>query len=763
MPPKTRKSGALWLSCEACSCSINAKDVELHQKSCPPPSSNWDHGYVLNGNFHATLYDMEGKGASAKVPPGYESKIILMSVSALQLCNITTGSQVRIKYGNHIAYRRAWPSFEGSLTSVSVVKSDLEFEWSIQLVSNQVVVSFVDRSVLLAQTVTFSIDDFEEIHSKSNQIICMLQETTHGCLIYPGMRIKVPFYGRNLEITLNNVRPFLLDDLALSMEGLSMDDKAFQTCDTTNWALHSTEATDETVGEENAPKIGGYGDVLNELKGNIDQTIGSKSARKGPLCYGVLLYGVHGVGKTLIAKHLARCSKAQRVDVKGMELFSKYYGETEGKLRAAFEEAIRKSPSIIVMDNVESLCPKKGSDQEKRVASTLISLFDDLQDKLVAVIATSSQPHDIDPAIRRPGRLEMEIEIRVPSAKDRLGILQALVPDCSDSLQEALTTLANTTYGFVGADLSSLVSKAISFAVTAGREFLTEDDLRRAHGLVKPTAMREVYVQVPNVGWGDIGGQKDLKLQLQQAVEWPLKYPDSFKRLGIRPPRGVLMYGPPGCSKTLAAKALASESRINFLSVKGSDVFSKWVGESERAVRDVFKRARSVAPAIVFLDELDALGGERGDGSGGGAVQERVLSQLLTELDGVSPLENVIIIAATNRPDRIDKALLRPGRLDRLIYVPLPTYEDRKRIFEIKFEKMPINDQVDINSLARETEGYSGAEIVNICNDAAFRALGENIEANVVSSVHFMAAIENNRPRTPKSLLDLYATYRRCQ
>jgi AAA family ATPase len=287
------------------------------------------------------------------------------------------------------------------------------------------------------------------------------------------------------------------------------------------------------------------------------------------------------------------------------------------------------------------------------------------------------------------------------------------------------------------------------------------EDILWAVTQVKPSAMREVFIEVPNVRWSDIGGQHELKLKLRQAVEWPLKHPEAFTRLGISPPRGVLMFGPPGCSKTMIAKALATESKLNFLSIKGPELFSKWVGESERAVREVFHKARQVAPAIVFFDELDALGSERSGASGYGAsnVQERVLAQLLTELDGVEPLGNVTVVGATNRPDRIDKALLRPGRLDRIVYVPLPDANTRQEILEMQLHKMPVASDVNIDELVNRTESYSGAEVIAVCHEAALKALEENLSATNVKHSHFMSALQLVIPRTPSSLLKLYETY----
>ncbi|KAL3266594.1 hypothetical protein HHI36_010758 [Cryptolaemus montrouzieri] len=359
---------------------------------------------------------------------------------------------------------------------------------------------------------------------------------------------------------------------------------------------------------------------------------------------------------------------------------------------------------------------------------------------------------------RRCGRFEREIEVPTPNPRSRKDILEKLLLDFSHNLDEMeVHEISMSTHGFVGADLVSLCSRAAMNSNQNNRDILEYNDIKFALGKVRPSAMREVQIEIPNVKWSDIGGQEKLKLILKQAVEWPLKYGDSFSRLGITPPKGVLMFGPPGCSKTMIARALATESRLNFLSIKGPELFSKWVGESERAVREVFRKARQVAPSIIFFDEIDALGSERSSGNSS-SVQERVLAQLLTELDGVTPLENVTIVAATNRPDRIDKALLRPGRIDRIVYVPLPDFDTRKEILKIKLGKMPVQN-VDIETLVCETENYSGAEVNALCHEAAMKALEETLDAQVVTMEHFEKALNIVTPRTPPSLIELYQNY----
>lgn len=545
----------------------------------------------------------------------------------------------------------------------------------------------------------------------------------------------------------------------------------------TEWRIKDLDQDNKA--EQSVPKkligtIGGLQQVINEVKEIMSLALNPSSSWQHGLriSKGVLLFGPSGTGKTMLAHALAQDSAASVHTLIGSELFSKVLGETDARLRSFFSNATSSGPAVIILDEIDSLCSKKnsssGSELERRLVTTLCTLLDGLSssNKKVFVIATTSRPDSVESSIRRPGRLDREIEVPVPTPEARFEILHELLKPVPHSLSETeLLSVAQAAHGFVGADLASLVSQAGTYALKSSFEN-SSVTIRLAHvqwalARINPSAMREVLVDVPNVRWSDIGGQEDLKLKLKQAVEWPLSHPEAFERLGIKPPRGVLMFGPPGCSKTMIAKALATESKLNFLSIKGPELFSKWVGESERAVREVFRRARQVAPAIIFFDELDALGGERGSGgSGGGSnVQERVLAQLLTEMDGVTALGNVTVVAATNRPDRIDKALLRPGRLDRIVYVPLPDTNSRKQIFDIQLKKMPISDDLNVNYLVQKTEGYSGAEVLAVCHEAALKALEENISAQFVTQNHFDVALEIVTPRTPPSLLKLYNDY----
>jgi len=459
----------------------------------------------------------------------------------------------------------------------------------------------------------------------------------------------------------------------------------------------------------------------------------------------------------------------QLIRINSGEVYSKFLGETEQKLGAIFERAYNHypHPTLLLIEDVHNLCPKQeNSDLVKRVSLAFLSLLDQLSSpsqlkgSKTFVLATSSQIDTLHPSIRRAGRLDNEVELGAPSSQARLEIVRCLIKSVEHQLSdEEVEHVASITHGYVGADLANLVYAAM---LQAQPNPLQMPHLQAALTRIKPSAMREVLIECPNVQWSDIGGQSELRLAMQQAIEWPLLHADKFQRLGIKPPRGILMFGPPGCSKTMIAKALATESKLNFLSIKGPELFSMWVGESERAVREVFRKARQVAPAIVFFDEIDAIGGERSEGDGsssGSSVKERVLTQLLTELDGVEALQNVTIVAATNRPDMIDKALLRPGRIDRILYVGLPQCEARREILKIKLRAMPISNDVDMEKLVQLTEGYSGAEIQAVCHEAALRALEQSFEAEDVKWTDFEHALKAVPPRTSPELLKLYEDY----
>ncbi len=481
---------------------------------------------------------------------------------------------------------------------------------------------------------------------------------------------------------------------------------------------------------------------------------------------GVILYGPPGTGKTLIAKAIANETGAHFISINGPEIMSKFYGESEARLREVFQEAEQNAPSIIFIDELDAIAPKRGEvtgEVERRVVSQLLTLMDGLKGRgQVIVIGATNRIEAVDPALRRPGRFDREIRIGVPDRNGRKEIFQIHTRRMPLADDVDLDELADITHGFTGADIAALCREA---AMSALRRFLPKIDLDReiipaevleqikvsredfanALKVVQPSALREVILEIPNVKWEDIGDLEQVKQELREAVEWPLKYPDVFKRLGIRPPRGILLYGPPGTGKTLLAKAVATESEANFISVKGPEVLSKWVGESEKAIREIFRKARETAPCIVFFDELDAIAPRRGVHADAG-VTDRIVNQILTEMDGIQSLKGVVVIGATNRPDILDPALLRPGRFDRVIYVPPPDARGRYQIFQIHTREMPLADDVDLRKLAEMTEGYTGADIEAVCREAALTAAREDLNVEKVSMRHFLSAIEKVKP-----------------
>ena len=505
---------------------------------------------------------------------------------------------------------------------------------------------------------------------------------------------------------------------------------------------------------------------------------------------GVILHGPPGTGKTLLAKAVANETNANFYTIGGPEIMSKFYGESEERLRNVFQEAQKNAPSIIFIDELDSIAPKReevSGEVERRIVAQLLSLMDGLKARgKVVVIGATNRINAIDPALRRPGRFDREIELGVPDRDGRLDILQIHTRGMPLEKDVNLERLADITHGFVGADLHALAKEA---AIRALRRILPEIDLSAESvpadilnkiivkmqdfidvvNEMEPSAMREVFVEVPDVKWEDIGGLETIKQELREAVEWPLKYQGMFAYADATPPKGILLYGPPGTGKTLMAKATANESEANFISIKGPELLSKWVGESEKGVREIFRKARQAAPCIIFFDEIDAIAPARGGDFGGTShVTERVISQILTELDGLEVLTNVVVIAATNRPDIIDSALLRPGRFDRLLYVPPPDYESRKQIIHIHTKKKPLADDTNIDNLATKMDSYTGADIAAVASAAVMLALREHIskygkpqeaESHAkelkIHMRHFEEAMKKIRPLSTQEL-DMY-------
>jgi transitional endoplasmic reticulum ATPase len=526
---------------------------------------------------------------------------------------------------------------------------------------------------------------------------------------------------------------------------------------------------DVTVPDVTYEDIGGLGKEIQKIREMVELPMKSPELFKrlgiSPP-KGVLLMGPPGTGKTLIAKAVANESGANFKNINGPEIMSKFYGESEQKLRQTFEEAEKNAPSIIFIDELDSIAPKRADvtgEVERRVVAQLLSLMDGLAGRgQVIVIGATNRPDDIDEALRRPGRFDREITIGVPDKQGRLEILQ--IHTRSMPLEEGMgiERLAAVTHGFVGADLAALAREAAMHALRRALPhvdpetgdipadvlqslYVTQADFDMALAEISPSALREVLVEKPNVRWDDVGGLAKVKMQLREAVEAPLKHPEVFEEMGIRAPKGVLLFGPPGTGKTLLAKAVATESEANFISVRGPEIFNKYVGESEKAVREIFKKARQTAPCVLFFDEIDAIMTARGQRDDTG-VSQRIVNQFLAEMDGMQALQGVLVIGATNRADIVDPAVLRPGRFDSVVFVPPPDNAARREILAVHTKKMPLAKDVNLDKLAELTEGYSGADIEGLCREAAMAAVRDEWKAKPVAMKHFEAAMEEVRP-----------------
>ncbi len=569
-----------------------------------------------------------------------------------------------------------------------------------------------------------------------------LQEYLLGSLLSTGDIFPLSIMGQRVDlvvISTNPSGPVLMED-STEVTVSEESDKAIQ--------VAKGDGTSSISYED----IGGIKNEVSRLREMIELPLRHPELFKRlgvEAPKGVLLHGPPGTGKTLLAKAVAHETNANFYTIGGPEIMSKFYGESEERLREIFKKAEENAPAIIFIDEIDSIAPKReevSGEVERRVVAQLLSLMDGMSSRgKVVVIGATNRINAIDPALRRPGRFDREMEIGVPDRDGRLEILQIHTRGMPLEKDVDLGVIANMSHGFVGADLQSVAKEA---GIRALRKVLPEidlttenipseilkkiivtmDDFLSVIKEIEPSALREVFVEVPDVNWEDIGGLKDVKQELQEAVEWPLKYHELFIHSDATPPKGILMYGPPGTGKTLMAKAAAHESEANFISIKGPELLSKWVGESEKGVREVFRKARQAAPCIVFFDEIDAIAPTRGSLGSDSHVTERVISQLLTEMDGLEVLSNVIIIAATNRPDIIDAALLRPGRFDRLLYVPPPDKEARMQILKIHTSKKPLADDVNIETVANQTEGYTGADIAALASAAVMLALREHID-----------------------------------
>jgi transitional endoplasmic reticulum ATPase len=562
-----------------------------------------------------------------------------------------------------------------------------------------------------------------------------LADALESTPVVKGDNVMVPYFGGRLTFQIVGITP-IADAVLITNK--------------TSFTITEKDADLRGMPHVSYEDIGGLRDEMQKVREMIElplrhPEIFEKLGIEAPK--GVLLYGPPGTGKTLLAKAVASESNSHFISISGPEIMSKFYGESEARLREIFKEAREKAPSIIFVDEIDSIAPKREEvtgEVERRVVSQLLSLMDGLEARgKVIVIAATNRQNAIDPALRRPGRFDREIEIKVPDKNGRLEILQIHTRNMPLEADVDQVRIAAVTHGFVGADLEYLCKEAAMKCLrrvlpelnledeklapeTLDRLIVTQNDFEQAIKDVMPSAMREVFLETPDVRWEDIGGLEGVKRELQEAVEWPLKYPSLYAAMGHTAPKGILLHGPSGTGKTLLAKAVATESEANFISVKGPELLSKWVGESEKGVREIFRRARQASPCVIFFDEIDSIAPTRGGEGGGGGGAERMVSQILTELDGISSLHGVVVLGATNRPDMIDPSLLRPGRFDRIVLVPNPDSQTRKRILEIHAKGKPIGQDVNIQKIAETmTEGFSGADSASIVNTAISLVLHE--------------------------------------
>jgi transitional endoplasmic reticulum ATPase len=702
-------------------------------------------------------------------------KIARVDPDVAESLNIVSGDALEVSSIGRKTTVLSWPAKEsdrgkGLLRMDGFIRSRLDVGIN-DLVEIKVVESKTAKDITFAPTEPLRIVGVEEY----------LAEYLNGTLMTKGDTVPISVMGRRIDLVVISTHPsgpvIISDttDILVSEES----SKAVQI---------SKEGTISSITYED---IGGLGDAVARVREMIELPLRHPELFKRlgvEAPKGVLLHGPPGTGKTLLAKAVANETNSNFFTIGGPEIMSKYHGESEERLRNVFQEAEKNAPSIIFIDEIDSIAPKREEvtgEVERRIVAQLLSVMDGMKSRgKVVVIAATNRVDAIDPALRRPGRFDREIEIGVPNRDGRLEVLQIHTRGMPLDKDVDLQRLADISHGFVGADLQALAKEAAMRAlrrvlpeINLSGESISVDILRKIivrmqdfMDVIKetePSAMREVFVEVPDIKWEDIGGLSTIKQELQEAVEWPLKYLEVFTYADATPPKGILLYGPPGTGKTLMAKAAANESEANFISIKGPELLSKWVGESEKGVREIFRKARQAAPCIIFFDELDAIAPTRGN-HGDSHVTERVISQFLTEMDGLEILTNVVVIGATNRPDIIDPALLRPGRFDRILYVPPPDRESRLQIIKIHTKKKPLDQDVNIEVLADKTDGYTGADIASLSSAAVMLALREHItkypdskEAEKqtkdlkINMQHFEYAMKKIRPLS-KQEIDMY-------
>ena len=700
-------------------------------------------------------------------------KIVRIDPEAAQSLNVMTGDALELSSFGKTAVLLSWPGRDKD-RDTGLVRIDGYTRNKLDVgIGDTIEVRKVEsrdaKSITLAPTEPLRIIGAEQY----------LAETLNGQLMTKGDLIPINVMGQRIDLVVISTDPsgpIIIND-ATKVTVSEDSAKAVQ-------AAQEGKAPSITYED-----IGGIRNEIARVREMIELPLRHPELFKRlgvEAPKGVLLHGPPGTGKTLLARAVANETNANFYSIGGPEIMSKYYGESEEKLRNVFEQAEKNAPSIIFIDEIDSIAPKReevSGEVERRIVAQLLSLMDGLKTRgKVVVIGATNRVNAIDPALRRPGRFDRELEIGVPDREGRLEILQIHTRGMPLAKDVNLEKLADISHGFVGADLQSLSKEAgmrslrrILPNIDLSSESIPSDTLRKIivtmndfMDVIKemePSAMREVFVEVPDISWDDIGGLESIKQEMQEAVEWPLKYQAIFTFADAMPPKGILLYGPPGTGKTLMAKAAANESEANFISIKGPELLSKWVGESEKGVREIFRKARQAAPCIIFFDEIDAIAPKRGGDFGDSHVTERLISQLLTELDGLEILTNVVVIGATNRPDIVDAALLRPGRFDRLLYVPPPDRDSRIQIIKIHLKKKPLDNDVDMERLADQTDGYTGADIASLSSAAVMLALREHVskykdpkeaekhkEELKIHMTHFENAMKKIRPLSTQEL-----------
>jgi len=663
--------------------------------------------------------------------------------------DLSGGDFVRLDSDDGTAIARVWPGYpEDDGTGIVRIDGRLRQEAGVGIDDK---LTIEKAEVNPAESITIALPQRLGIRGNIDSLI---RRELGGQPVTSGQNVQLPlgfgFMGgqsQAVPLKIASTSPSGTVVVTDSTEVTISEKPAEQIQEAPSGAAPGTSGTPDIAYED----IGGLDDELEQVREMIELPMRHPELFKRlgiDPPKGVLLHGPPGTGKTLIAKAVDNEIDASFHTVSGPEIMSKYYGESEEQLRDIFEEASEEAPAIIFMDELDSIAAKReeaGGDVERRVVAQLLSLMDGLEERgEVVVIGATNRVDAIDPALRRGGRFDREIEIGVPDRDGRKEILQVHTRNMPLAEGIDLDVYAENTHGFVGADLENLAKEAAMHALRRIRPRLDlesdeidadilesievlESDLKSALKGIEPSALREVFVEVPDVSWEDVGGLEDTKERLRETIQWPLEYPEVFEELDMAAAKGVMLYGPPGTGKTLLAKAVANEAESNFISIKGPELLNKFVGESEKGVREVFSKARENAPTVVFFDEIDSIAAERGSQSTDSGVGERMVSQLLTELDGLESLEDVVVIATSNRPDLIDSALLRPGRLDRHVHVPVPDEDARRKIFEVHTDEKPLADDVDLGKLARQTEGYVGADIEAVCREASMAASREFI------------------------------------